>query len=115
MLSQRLKRLLVIGHDIVATALAVVVVFYVRFDGLLLETRLAAIPLFLPPFVIYASVVYRLFGLYRAKWRFASLPDLSNIVRASAVLALTLLIADYILLSRDFLDGYFFGKIAIAL
>ncbi len=43
--------------------------------------------LFLPGFVAYAGVVYLLFHLYEAKWRFASLPDLVNIVPASTVLA----------------------------
>jgi FlaA1/EpsC-like NDP-sugar epimerase len=56
-----------------------------------------------------------LFHLYEAKWRFASLPDLMNIVRASSVLAVSLLVIDYFLVSPNIFGQYFFGKITIAL
>ncbi len=69
----------------------------------------------LPPFVACAGLVYRAFGLYRTKWRFASLPDLANIVRAVAVLTLLLLLLDYVLVSPVLFGIYFFGKIAIGL
>src|SRR5215212_221247 len=112
---QDLKKALIVVHDLVATAVAVAATFVVRFDGALLEERLAHLPSILPPFVAFAGLVYWYFQLYRSKWRFASLPDLFNIFRASAVLALTLLIADYILVSPQLFNFYFFGKIAIAL
>ena len=56
-----------------------------------------------------------MFGLHTSKWRFTSLPDLSKIVRASAVLALSLLVLDYILVSPQVYGAFFFGKITIAL
>jgi len=115
MTRQDLKKILIVVHDLVATATAVAATFVVRFDGPLLQERLAYLPLFLPPFVAFAGLVYWYFQLYRSKWRFASLPDLFNIFRASGVLALTLLIADYVLVSPEFFGFYFFGKIAIAL
>src|SRR5215211_1269577 len=115
MTRQDLKKILIVVHDLVATAVAVAATFVVRFDGALLAERVAYLPLFLPPFVAFAGLVYWYFQLYRSKWRFASLPDLFNIFRASAVLALTLLIADYILVSPQLFNFYFFGKIAIAL
>lgn len=43
-----------------------------------------------------------MFGLREAKWRFASLPDLLTIFKAVTVLALSLLVLDYILLSPNF-------------
>jgi FlaA1/EpsC-like NDP-sugar epimerase len=112
---QDFKKILIIVHDLVATAAAVIATFVVRFDGALFEERIAYLPLFLPPFVVLAGAVYWYFQLYRSKWRFASLPDLFNIFRASGVLALTLLITDYILVSPQLFGFYFFGKIAIAL
>jgi O-antigen biosynthesis protein WbqV len=115
MTRQDLKKILIVVHDLVATAVAVLATFVVRFEGPLLDERLAYLPLFLPPFVAFAGVVYWYFQLYRSKWRFASLPDLFNIFRASAVLALTLLVADYVLVSPQLFGIYFFGKIAIAL
>src|SRR5262249_40052454 len=64
---------------------------------------------------VFAAFVYFAFGLYKAKWRFASLPDLNNIFRASTVLAVSLLVLDYILLSPSFYGTFYFGKITIAL
>ncbi|BAQ49784.1 MULTISPECIES: SDR family NAD(P)-dependent oxidoreductase [Methylobacterium] len=112
---QILKTATIIAHDLVATALAVLLTFAIRFDGPLLAERLAHLPLLLPPFVACAGLVYRAFGLYRTKWRFASLPDLANIVRAVAVLTLLLLVLDYVLVSPVLFGIYFFGKIAIGL
>ena len=59
--------------------------------------------------------IYFLFGLHGAKWRFTSLPDLRNIVRAATVLAISLLVLDYVLVSPLFYGEYFFGKITILL
>ncbi|TNC15789.1 polysaccharide biosynthesis protein [Methylobacterium terricola] len=112
---QILKTATIIVHDLVATALAVLLTFVIRFDGPLLAERLAHLPVLLPPFVACAGLVYRAFGLYRTKWRFASLPDLANIVRAVAVLTLLLLVLDYVLVSPVAFGIYFFGKIAIGL
>jgi O-antigen biosynthesis protein WbqV len=109
------KKTLVVLHDLVATAIAVALTFVIRFDDALLDERVRILPGFLPFFVPFAGLVYWRFGLYRSKWRFASLPDLANIVRASSVLALALLVLDYVLVSQSFYGFYFFGKIAIGL
>ena len=69
----------------------------------------------MPAFVVYAGFIYYAFGLHGAKWRFTSLPDLRNIVRASSVLAISLLALDYVLVSPLFYGEYFFGKITILL
>ncbi len=60
-------------------------------------------------------MVYWIFKLYAAKWRFASLPDLWNIFRAVTVLALSLLVLDYVLVAPNFYGTFFFGKITILL
>jgi FlaA1/EpsC-like NDP-sugar epimerase len=115
MTKSSLKKTLVIVHDLVATALAVLVTLAVRFEGAVLDDRLQYLPTFLPFYVPFAGLVYWYFGLYRSKWRFASLPDLANIFRASTVLAFALLVVDYVLVSNDLYGFYFFGKVAIAL
>ena len=78
---------------------AIWLVFVVRFEGWQLEEHLRYLPRFLPFFVAYAGLVYWFFSLYRSKWRFASLPDLSNIVKAVSVLTVSLLAVDYVLIS----------------
>lgn len=112
---QNLKKLAVVLHDLAVTALAIWLVFVVRFEGAQLEEHLRYLPRFLPFFVAYAGLVYWLFSLYRSKWRFASLPDLSNIVKAVSVLTVSLLVVDYVLVAPNFYGAFYFGKISIAL
>jgi O-antigen biosynthesis protein WbqV len=115
-MQQRLyKTAVMVAHDLAATAAAVVLTFLFRFQGGMLAERLHALPLLLPPFLIVAGLVYGHFRLYRTKWRFASLQDLAGIVRAASVLALILLVIDWVLVSSDLYGFYFFGKIAILL
>src|SRR5262245_7364935 len=92
---------LILTHDLLATAAAVVASFFIRFEEGGLAERWQPLAIFLPAFVLYAGLVYVISDLYKAKWRFTSLPDLYNIVRASTVLALTLLALDYVLLAPN--------------
>ncbi len=109
------RRILIIVHDLVVTAAAIVAAFYFRFEDAGLAARFDWLLIILPGYLVYAGVVYWIFGLYLAKWRFASLPDLWNIFRAVTVLALSLLVLDYILVAPNFYGTFFFGKITIAL
>ena len=109
------RNVLVAAHDLVVTAAAIFVTFHVRFEGEQLAERMNALLAFLPGFVVYAGLVYYFFQLYKGKWRFASLPDLYNIFRASTVLAVSLLVLDYILLAPNLYGTFFFGKITIVL
>ncbi|GEO98692.1 polysaccharide biosynthesis protein [Methylobacterium haplocladii] len=115
MQQRTLKTAVMLVHDLVATVAAVILTFVFRFQGDQLAERMHALPWLLPPFLAFAGMVYGWFKLYRTKWRFASLPDLAGIVRAASVLALTLLVLDYVLVSENLYGFYFFGKIAIVL
>src|SRR5437868_11908180 len=106
---------LILAHDLLATAAAIIVTFYLRFEGPGLAQRQDLLVAVLPAFLVYAAAVYAFFQLYKTKWRFASLPDLFNIFRAVTVLALSLLVLDYILLAPNLLGGFFFGKLTIIL
>ena len=109
------RQWLIVAHDLAATVAAIVVSFFMRFELAGLASRLDGLLPILPGFVIYAGIVYFLFGLHEAKWRFTSLPDLGNIVRAATVLAISLLALDYILVAPQLYGTYFFGKITILL
>ena len=52
---QSFKKLAVIVHDLVATAVAIWLVFVVRFEGPLLDEHLRYLPRFLPFFVVYGG------------------------------------------------------------
>ena len=106
---------LILAHDLLATAAAVVASFFIRFEETGLAERWRLLAIFVPAFVIYAGFVYGFSGLYKAKWRFTSLPDLFNIVRSATVLAATVLALDYVLLAPNVYGTFFFGKITIVL
>ena len=115
----RLSRLtrrqwLIVIHDLLATAAALLCTLFIRFEDAQLAERLRWIPTLLIGFVIFAAVIYFLFGLHQAKWRFTSMPEMLRIIRASVVLAVSLVVLDYILVAPNFYGTFFFGKITIA-
>jgi FlaA1/EpsC-like NDP-sugar epimerase len=109
------RQLLVIAHDLLATAAAVIASFYIRFELAGLESRLDRLVFVLPGFLVCAAVVFFVLRLHGAKWRFTSVPDLGTIVRAATALAVVLLILDYFLVSPTLYGTYFFGKTTIVL
>ena len=92
------RQILIVLHDLAATAAAIVLTFLVRFEDQALDQRLVGLK-YLPLFLAYAAVVYFVFDLHRNKWRFTSVPDLFNIFRVATVLAVSLVALDYVLLS----------------
>src|SRR5215472_5483414 len=95
-----LRNLLIAVHDVFATAAALFVAFYLRFEGSeLFYDRVPMLLRILPYFLIWSVAVAYVFNLTTTKWRFISLPDALNILRAATVLGLTLLVLDYILVA----------------
>ena len=109
------RQILIILHDLIATAAAIILTFFMRFEGAALDERLRGLEKFLPFFLAYAALVYFIIGLHRNKWRFTSVPDLYNLFRASTALAISLLAVDYVLLAPNIYGTFFFGKITILL
>ena len=109
------RQILIVLHDLLATAAAIALTFVVRFQEPELTKKIPGLVMFLPALLVYAAVVYFIFDLHRNKWRFTSVPDLYNIFRASTVLAVSLLALDYVLLTPNFYGTFFFGKITILL
>lgn len=107
------RNLLIVIHDVLATIFAVVASFYLRFEGSGLVERLPLLLRILPYFVIFSVIVCYVFRLTTTKWRFISLPDFFNIVKASTVLALMLLVLDYIFIAPNVYGTFFFGKTTI--
>jgi len=107
------RNLLIVIHDVLATIFAVVASFYLRFEGSGLVERLPLLFRILPYFVLFSIVVCYVFRLTTTKWRFISLPDFFNIVKASTVLALMLLVLDYIFIAPNVYGTFFFGKTTI--
>jgi O-antigen biosynthesis protein WbqV len=111
-----LRNLWIALHDTGATAAAFFAAFYLRFDGG--EQFIERLPLLwriLPYFLAFSVVVCYVFNLTTTKWRFISLPDALNILRVATVLALALLVLDYILVAPNVHGTFFLGKVTIIL
>jgi FlaA1/EpsC-like NDP-sugar epimerase len=122
--SLTLRNLLIAAHDALATALAVLASFYLRFEGDAFFDRLPLLLRILPYFVAFSVVVCYFFNLTTTKWRFISLPDALNILRVATVLTVALLALDYIfvapnvqgrLAAPNLQTPFFLGKITIIL
>jgi len=83
-----LRRLTVFLHDLVAAALAWLAAYWLRFNLDVPHEFAAAMFARLPLVIAVHAAVFWLFGLYRGLWRYASLPDLRNIVMAVGIAAL---------------------------
>src|SRR5262249_35293864 len=102
--------------DLIATAAALFVAFYLRFEGgELFFDRLPLLLKILPGFLAFSVVVFFIFNLTTTKWRFISLPDALNIIRVASVLTVALLVLDYILVAPNVHGAFFFGKVTIVL
>jgi FlaA1/EpsC-like NDP-sugar epimerase len=112
--SRNSKKALIILHDLAMTAAALAASLALRFEDPFLTDRLSYWR-FAIPFVAFAGVVYLFFRLYQSKWRFASLPDLMSIAKAAGVLALAMLVIDYLVLAQNLYGGYFFGRQTVAI
>src|ERR1700723_3981818 len=111
-----LRNALIATHDALATVLALFASFYLRFEGS--EYFFDRVPLLLrilPYFVAFSVVVCYVCNLTTTKWRFISLPDALNILRVATVLALALLVLDYILVAPNVHGTFFLGKVTIVL
>jgi len=86
LVNKLLSRSVAFVHDLLMVPLAWLAAYWLRFNleeipGPMLNYAYWALLLIVPVQV----VVFRLFGLYRGVWRFASMPDLARIVKAVAV------------------------------
>ena len=109
------RNYLIAAYDALATASAVMMSFYLRFEGNGFLDRLPLLLRILPYFVLFSMVVCYVFKLTVTKWRFISLPDLFNIVKVATVLALALTVLDYIFIAPNVYGTFFFGKTTIVI
>jgi O-antigen biosynthesis protein WbqV len=118
------RNALIATHDALVTMLALVATFILRFEGDALFDRLPLLLRILPYFGAFSVLVCYAFNLTTTKWRFISLPDALNIVRAATVLTLALLVLDYVFVAPNVKGtpvapnvqgAFFFGKVTIIL
>ncbi|WP_257175583.1 MULTISPECIES: nucleoside-diphosphate sugar epimerase/dehydratase [Bradyrhizobium] len=110
------RNFLIALHDVLATTAALFAAFYVRFEGGDgFYERLPLLFQILPYFLAFSVVVFFVLNLTTTKWRFISLPDALNIIRAATVLTVALLVLDYIFVAPNVRGAFFLGKATIVL
>jgi FlaA1/EpsC-like NDP-sugar epimerase len=76
------RALLAFAHDVLMAALSLAVALYLRLGGEAVDYQPQLTATYIVGFTLIAAIAFLLTGLYRGIWRYASLPDLFNIVRA---------------------------------
>jgi O-antigen biosynthesis protein WbqV len=109
------RNALIALHDLIMVVAALFVSCYFRFDDDDIVVRLPLLMEVLPYFLVMSAVVFYVFHLTTAKWRFISLVDALNIVKASSVLAFVILVFDYIVIAPNLYGTFFLGKKTIIL
>ncbi|NUB17520.1 hypothetical protein GAY28_38030 [Azospirillum brasilense] len=79
---------LVYLHDLTMTAAALIVALYLRVGEQAFQEYRDPLLTGLPILVLIAAVVFRFSGLYRGIWRYASVPDLAQLLRAVTTVGL---------------------------
>ncbi|HXO91477.1 MAG TPA: nucleoside-diphosphate sugar epimerase/dehydratase [Stellaceae bacterium] len=80
--SNNRRALLAFVHDVLMAALSLAAALYLRLGDDVVDYRPQLTATYIVGFTLIAAIVFLLTGLYRGIWRYASLPDLFNIVRA---------------------------------
>src|SRR5206468_3059527 len=76
------RALLAFVHDVLMAALSLAASLYLRLGDEAVDYRPQLTATYIVGFMLIAAIVFLLTGLYRGIWRYASVPDLFNIVRA---------------------------------
>ena len=97
------RQWVIVAHDLVMAALSFAAAFVLRFGTADLEpARLAALLQGIPLFAVIAAVSFTVFGVYREVWRYASIGNLLNIMKAATLAILIFFLAAFTLnLSRE--------------
>ncbi len=84
-------------HDLVMTAAAFVLALYLRVGNAAFSEYWPSLVSGLPIVLAIAAIIYQIFGLYRAMWRYVSLADLVQIIKAVTTVVLAFVLAMFLL------------------
>lgn len=82
------RRFAIIAHDLCIVALAWATAYLIRYNFAVLSIEWQPVVQMLPVVMLAQGLVFWSIGLHRGLWRFASIPDLWNIIRAALLGAL---------------------------
>ncbi|HHM06493.1 MAG TPA: polysaccharide biosynthesis protein [Gammaproteobacteria bacterium] len=95
------RRTGIVLHDLFMVMLAWVLAFSIRYNFVFTPTEWWVLAQSLPVMILAQGLVLWRFGLYRGVWRFASIPDLWNILRAVMLGTLAAAIALFLINRLD--------------
>jgi len=102
------RKLIVVAHDFVMTAAAVMFSYWVRIgDKLFSNPDFALAPHFALGVACASFLVYRHFNMYKSIWRFASIYDFMNITKAVTAVAVGIVVFAFLVGTRLFPDQIF--------
>lgn len=84
-------------HDLAMTAIAFVLALYLRVGNEAFGEFWPALTTGLPITLAIAAITYQVFGLYRSMWRYVSLSDLVQIIKAITVVVLAFVLVLFLL------------------
>jgi FlaA1/EpsC-like NDP-sugar epimerase len=99
----RKRLLLIIGSDFIIWTTVWLFAFLIRFDFDIPELRFNQWKQLLPYIIIVKLIIYFLFDLYRGMWRYTSISDLFNIIKASTFSSLLIV---FLIVFRTRFVGY---------
>jgi FlaA1/EpsC-like NDP-sugar epimerase len=88
-------------HDVLMTGLAFVAAFYLRVGNELFGFHYDGLIQGLPVVMLTGAITYRLFGLYRGIWRYASTPDLIKVTKAATTVSVVSVLLLFMLTRLD--------------
>ena len=97
------RLLIVLGIDIALIAASICGAYLVRFEFSIPSQNLVLLYKALPAIILVKIISFYLFDLYRGMWRYTSIADLLNIIKASAISSF--LIISFILFTTRF-EGF---------
>ena len=95
------KRYLIVMHDLSMAMLAWFCAWWIRYNLTFPFPELEICIYTLPVIVVIQSIIFWRFHLYRGMWRFASIPDLWNIFRASILGSMIIMVVLFALFRME--------------
>lgn len=91
---------LLVAMDLLLILAAHAIAYLIRFEGQIPSAHLRELFALLPWLVAVKLLCFLFFGLYQGMWRYTSLPDLLNVIKASTTASL--LVVTWLLFTRHF-------------
>lgn len=88
---------IVYSHDLIVAGLSLPLALHLRFGNVPVGENSAAFVSSILLFILFAGMSFHAFGMYRGVWRYASMPDLTAIVKAVTIAVLVFMPAMFLI------------------